>query len=247
MFANNARSAYTQIDDTSSPLFANLGVGQTGSERPTDLSARRKFAQLVSATEQRDHAIQIATSDYEGALAQSEAILDPWFATQALAAVLRYCPDVRVSHVLRRASSRAETCHDEYRRGAVSAWIVRALVERGMTVEADSMLRVALAHSLQASPNGSRGEALFLLYQAAYPFGIRTVEPLLRHLASFHGSAPHWRVTRALVHAAAMHSVIAPDSFRGIFQRIGDSKLTARVDRYVSLGLTQPREFFGRR
>jgi hypothetical protein len=201
----------------------------------------------MSATGQRDHAIQIAASDYELALAQSDAISDPWFATQALAAVLRYCPDVRVSHVFRKASSRAETCPDAYARGAVSAWIIRALVERGMVVEASSLLRVALQHSLQASPNGSRGEALFLLYQAAYPLGVRTVEPLLRHLASFHESAPHWRVTRALVHAGAMHSVISPNTVRIIFHSVGDSRLTARVDRYISLGLTQPREFFRRR
>lgn len=201
----------------------------------------------MSATNQRDHAIQIAASDPERALSQAEEIADDWFATQALAAVLRFSPENRISTVCRKALRRASLCADSYCRGAVLAWVIRALVERGLHSQATDVLHAALQEAQQACPVGSRAEALFLLYQAAYPLGGRSVEPLLRELAVLQGAEPHWRVSRALVHAGAMHSVIAPDSLQSIIQLIRDPKLTARIQRYIGLELTEPREFFWQR
>lgn len=198
----------------------------------------------MSATNQRDHVLQIAASDPETALSQAEDIADDWFATQSLAEVLRYSAENRISIVCRKAVRRAALCPDAYRRGAVLAWVIRALVERGLLSEATDVLHVAFQEAQQSCPVGSRAEALFLLYQAAHPLGGRSVDPLLRQLAALQRSDPHWRVSRALVRAGAMHSVIAPDSLQSIIQSIGDPKLTARIQRYIALGLTKPRPFF---
>jgi hypothetical protein len=116
-----------------------------------------------------------------------------------------------------------------------------------MVPEAESLLRSAIEEALKASPNGSRGEALFLLYQAAYPLGTRCVEPILRHLFRLHGTAAHWRVTRAAAHAGAMHAVQAADAVRSMLDAAGDPKLTAKVNRYISLGFNEPRQFFWQR
>src|SRR5436190_18730505 len=113
----------------------------------------------MSAIKQRDHAIQLAASDPERALSQAEDIADPWFATQAFAAVLRYCPENRVSTISRRALARASQCPDAYCRGAVLAWVIRALAERAHHPQAMDVLREALQKALQSSPAGSRGEA----------------------------------------------------------------------------------------
>lgn len=200
----------------------------------------------MSATKQRDHAIRIAPSDPEGALSQADDIEDPWFATQALSAVLRYGPEHRISVVCRRALARASECSDAYCRGAVLAWLVRALAERGHTSQATTVLDEAMRQALVSTPAGSRAEALFLLYQAAYPLGQPAVAPLFRHLTALQESSPHWRASRALVHALAMQSVRAPDSFSSIISSVRDARIARRVHRYIALGLTQPREFFGR-
>ena len=201
----------------------------------------------MSATHQRNQAIRIAPSDPERALSQAEDIDDPWFSTQALAAVLRYGPEHRISVVCRRALVTASQCSDAYRRGAVLAWLIRALAERGHTSQATTVLDEAVRQVLQATPAGSRSEALFLLYHAAYPMGQRIVAPLLGHLVALQESCSHWRASRALVHALAMHSVIAPDSFSSIISSVRDPKIPPRVHRYIALGLTQPREFFWER
>ena len=198
----------------------------------------------MSATNQRDHAIRIAPSDPERALSQAEEIDDPWVSTQALAAVLRYGPEHRIDVVCRRALVRAGECSDAYRRGAALAWLIRALAERGHTSQATTVLDECVRQALQSTPAGSRSEALYLLYQAAYPLGQRIVAPLLRHLSALQESAPHWRASRALAHALAMHSVIAPDSFSSIVSSVRDPRISPRVHRYIALGLTRPREFF---
>src|SRR5678816_3105576 len=108
----------------------------------------------MSATKQRDHAIRIAPSDPEKALSQAEDIDDPWFSTQALAAVLRYGPEHRIGVVCRRASVRASECSDAYRRGAVLAWLIRALAERGHTPQAATVLDEAVRQALLSTPAG---------------------------------------------------------------------------------------------
>ncbi|MES2707253.1 MAG: hypothetical protein V4726_11695 [Verrucomicrobiota bacterium] len=198
----------------------------------------------MSATNQRNHVIQIAVSDPGRALPQAEDIADDWFATQALAAVLRYSPENLISVVCRKALRRASLCSDAYRRGSVLAWVIRALAERGLHSQAKDVLHMALQEARQSCPVGSRAEALFLLYQAAHPLGGRIVDRLFRELAALPQSDPHWRVSRALVRAGAMHSVIAPDTLQSIIQLIGDPKLTARIERCIGLGLTEPRPFF---
>jgi len=198
----------------------------------------------MSATKQRDQAIRIAQSDYERALSRAEEIDDPWFAAQTLAAVLRYAPEDRMDFVCRRAIKQAARGADAYQRGAVLAWLVRALAERERPAQATEVLQEAVCQALQASPAGSRAEALFLLYQAACPLGRRSLDPLLGHLAALYQQAPHWRCARAVVHACAIHSVIEGNSFQTALKSLSDPGLITRIHRAISLGQTRPREFF---
>ena len=116
--------------------------------------------------------------------------------------------------------------------------------ERSQEAQAKKVLDEALRQALQATPAGSRAEALTLLYEAAFPLGARTVTPILRHLLALQQTAPHWRCTRALVWVLAMHASIDPGTFQSILDQVPDPKIKARVQRCIDLRLTRPRDFF---
>jgi hypothetical protein len=163
-----------------------------------------------------------------------------------MAAVVRYAPEHRLAVLTRRTLARTSQGEDAYQRGAVLAWLVRALAERDQKSEAVKVLDEALRRALQATPAASRSEALYLLYNAPFPLGARAVTPLLRHLLALQEAQPHWRCTRALVWALAMHSTIDPGTFDSILKHLPNPKIAARVHRCIALGLTRPREFFWR-
>lgn len=200
----------------------------------------------MSMANDRNRAGQLAVSSPEKALALAENILDPWYSAQALAGVLRYGPDHRTGMVCRRGLKKAAQCHDAYSRGAVLAWLVRALAERGQPALATAALEEATREIRQTTPASSRAEGLILLYQAAWPLGPKAATPLLRQLLTVQQSEPdpHWRTTRALVHALAMHSVLDPATFPGLLAAVGNAKVVTRIHRAMALGLTSPRGFF---
>lgn len=108
------------------------------------------------------------------------------------------------------------------------------------------MLEEAARQALESTPAGSRSGALFLLYQAAYPLGESIVSPLLRHLIALQKSPPHWRVSHALVHALAMHSVIAPDSFSLMISSVSNPRIFAGLTAASLWNLHSHVNFFGR-
>ena len=84
----------------------------------------------MSATQQRDRAGQLASSNSALALSTARAIHDSWFACQALAWVARFAPEQEFPKIVYESLHvvRAET--DPYRAVAPSAWPLRAIVER---------------------------------------------------------------------------------------------------------------------
>ena len=124
----------------------------------------------MSATIQRDHAIALARSNPNKALAQARAVSDPWFRAQALSWVARFTDGDPVA-LASEAADAARECGDDYKKSAVRAWEIAALAERKFTAEARNSLTEALAIAKCAQPISSRSETLYLLLQAAFRIG----------------------------------------------------------------------------
>lgn len=196
----------------------------------------------MSATLLRDQVGILAKTDFNRAHVKALSISDPWFASQALADVLRYCPPSSVAMVNTQFSKRADWCSDDYQRAAVRAWQVRALAERDLAALSKAALHRALEYARRAEPPASRSEALFLLFQAACPLGVDSAAPLVTMLAEIWRSQPEqWRCARALVSALAILSTLAPEETDRILCKVGDERIRGKVAR---AGKPTPRPFF---
>src|SRR5579864_1753211 len=87
----------------------------------------------MSATEERDEVSGLAPTDTTKALAMARRISDSWFRCQALAVVARYASKELVSPIAHEAFNTALQQEDPYKVVGVSAWPVRALIERDQT------------------------------------------------------------------------------------------------------------------
>lgn len=177
-----------------------------------------------ASTQQRDRAIQLARSRPEAALDLARRIEEPWFRSQALAAVVRTIDEARVDSVVRAAVSAAEAGKDDYQRSAVLAWTIAALIARGRTADARRILERARQTARAVAPTGSRAEALSLLCEAAWPLGASVRLALLNELVDLLGVRVHWRGTRAVVHGLGHLARDAPEEARALASRISDPK-----------------------
>jgi hypothetical protein len=174
----------------------------------------------------------------------ARCIDDPWFASQALAWVARFAPESSVAGLAAESQRRADLCADDYKRSAVRAWPIRALVERGHDKEARKDLSAAITIARRATPSSSRSEAFFLLFQAAYPLGAAAVSPLADLLFETWHNDPHWRCERCLVNSLSMLSVIDAARLEALKKSCPASRIFAKVNTSIQRGLTAPRSFF---
>lgn len=200
----------------------------------------------MNATQLRDRATGLAREDPEAALRMARNIADPWFRAQALAAVARWSHDGQVARLAAESLASAAACRDDYRRAAVAAWPIRALVERGHHATAIEALGVARQRALAAVPAASRAEALFGLLQAAWPLGAPARRSLVEDLAATHELDNFWRVSRCLVDALVMMRADDPDVAMQIATRISDSRCRSKA--VQALERREPcaaRDYFG--
>lgn len=200
----------------------------------------------MNPTQQRDRAFALARTDPEAALPLARAIPDPWFKAQALAAVARWSPSQRVEPCAREALAAAEACEDDYKRAAVAAWPIRALLERGREQVALAALGRARDRALEATPAGSQAEPLLGLLQGAWSLGAATRGQLVEDLVALHERDTFWRVGRAVVTALAMLSTTDPTRARALAARVRDDRCRAKAQAAIERGGSGgPREYFG--
>ena len=114
--------------------------------------------------------------------------------------------------VARQAAKAAAECGDVYKQCAVRAWLVAALAEQGDRGRAEKVLREAMGLAATVQPVSSRGEALFLLFQAACAIGKEPAAEVYRVLESC--PPEHWRVQKALRDAGRIRDgQLVPMSF----------------------------------
>lgn len=184
---------------------------------------------MASATQLRDRASRLARLDADAALLIAREVPEPWFRAQALAAVARWIEDHRVEAIALESLASAAACDDDYQRGAVAAWPIRALVERGRQQLASAALREARLRALAASPPASQAEALLHLLQGGWNLGTSTRRQLVEDLATVHRGDGFWRVERALVTALAMLSSADREAAGEIAARIADERCRAKA------------------
>lgn len=137
----------------------------------------------MSATAERDIACNIAKTDFAKALLLARKVSLPWFRCQALSYVARYAPDEQVVPRAEEAIAAAFASTEPYIQVAATAWPLRALIERNQVQKAVTLLPQILTLSPQIEPEISRGDALFLLWEALFPIGGKTRQSMTSALA----------------------------------------------------------------
>lgn len=128
----------------------------------------------MSATTERDLACRAAKVDFARALSLARKVSEPWFRCQALAYVARFAPEERVVKIAEEAIAAALAATEPYVRVAATAWPLRALIERNQGQKAVRLLPSILDLCPQIEGPKSRGDALFLLWEALFPMGGNT-------------------------------------------------------------------------
>jgi hypothetical protein len=199
----------------------------------------------MSNTDDRNLACRTASGDPKRALDFARRIPDPWFRAQALACVARYAPEDLVEQLAAESLRGAQEAGEMYRIVAVSAWPIRALIERGCTVPARRALSATLDLVPQVQPLASRAEALSLLWQAAFPAGqefrAATWQAITRHC----DPNAHWRAARlygSVVYTLASENVAEA---RAIVEQMPAGTAKRKAARLLERGTAYPpREFF---
>lgn len=199
----------------------------------------------LTPTGQRQLAISLAASDPKRAVAAARAIQDPWFRCQALAYVARYWPGDDYQRFLDEANKAAEAQDNWYKRVTVSAWPIRAYLERGSQAPAKSLLERFTAEASNIENMGGRSEALMMLFEAAKPFNGSLWGPVFRALVQATEPTLAWRQVRNLRNAVAMVASDNPQLVKETMRRLSDEKTVAAIKRDVDNNKSaEPRPFF---
>lgn len=200
---------------------------------------------VTTPTGQRERSIRLGTSDPKQAVAIARVIDDPWFRCQSLAYAGRYWPGDDYESLLTEAVKAAESQDNWYKRVSVSAWPIRAYLERDCSIPAKRLLEQYAAKAINIENMGGRSEALMMLFHAAKPFDQGLWEPVLWYLVRATEPAIAWRQVRNIRSALAMVSADVPSLVHEVTKRLTDEKIITQIKRDVDKGKTaEPRAFF---
>ena len=188
---------------------------------------------------------KLAGSDAERALAIARGIKEPWFRCQALSQVARYWPRDDYPRLLKEAIEAADSQDDIYKRVTVSAWPIRAYLERGSSSPARRVLERYTRAAASIENMGSRSEALLMLFQAAKPFAADLWKPVFWALVEATEPPLAWRQRRNIRDAIAMVGRDDPQLVEKAVNRLSDDKTISAIKRDVQNGrYAEPRPFF---
>lgn len=187
----------------------------------------------------------LAKRDSAAAYQRAAGLDTPWNRSQALGWVARYAPEGKLIRTTNAALAAAAKDGDPYRAVGASAWPIRALVERGEEDAARRAVQRVLPIAERIDHNGSRGEALMLLFEAVIPGAREIWQPVLEALVSSQREPPHWRHARALRDALIMAGAADAAIAAGYLPRIWDETIRERVEKAIAEGESrEPRAFF---
>ncbi|MGJ4915224.1 hypothetical protein ACQR10_09795 [Bradyrhizobium sp. HKCCYLRH2060] len=203
------------------------------------------MSKTLTPTKARDLAIRLASARPDEALSVARGIEAPWFRCQALSHVARHWPDERYSRLLEEAILAADCQEDIFNRVAVSAWPIRAYLERGNGPPAKELLIKYVAASGAIENMGSRSEALFSIFQASKPFDTGLWRPVFWALVAAAEPALSWRQLRNLRDAVAIVASDHDELVHQVFEKLSEPKNLSTVRRYLGQHTRQqPRSYF---
>lgn len=200
---------------------------------------------MFETTRAREEVAALAKAKPAEALRAARKIADPWFATQALAWVVRFAPAEIATAALAEARETAKAGREAYQRAAVLAWPVRAAIEVGNAPAAQAILDDAIALLPKVRPSPSRAEAGGLLFEAAFPGGEALWRPLLQAIETHAPPEHDWKAGRTY---RALSHILAPidgEAARRLVAALPPGKTRDRAEKELADGVTaQPRAFF---
>lgn len=199
----------------------------------------------MSATRERDRAIQAAKMDFPTALQRARAVSEAWFRAQALAWVARFAPEADVEQVANEALTAASGGKDTYQQVAASAWAVRALVERGRSGNAAAATAKLVSLSDEISNPVSRHHALSLLLQAAWPLDRKVRRAVLDKLVAACQAASSWQSGCTWRDVVLMLAPEDPGEARRILEQMPEGRYKRQAERRLQAGeIMTARSFF---
>ncbi len=199
----------------------------------------------MSPTKARDEVCRVARTDNTAALELARQIESPWFGCQALAYVARYAPNEHVVEYAEEALRVGRRNDDLFGVVGSSAWVVRALIERNATDLLDKVLAELVETTNQIENMASRSEAVFSLFQSAFPIDSERWKMLFEALMRATEPMLHWRQARNLRDAFLMIAKVDRRFVDEYIHRVGDEKTRRKIqDRIASGERLLPRGFF---
>jgi len=188
---------------------------------------------------------ELAPADAIAALKIARGIVDPWYRCQALAMVARYIPEKDFDTTMAEA---LEACHsnlDVYKCVAVSAWPVRAAVERGQIEHLDRLVPELLAKAGMIQHPVSQLEGLSVLFQAVYPAGEPHRSAVFHAVRTACQGANSWKAGSRLAFAALMLAQDDPETAMQAISGMPESRYKRRALAAFADGeFAKPRRFF---
>ncbi len=199
----------------------------------------------MSATEERDAVSSLAPTNTTEALALAKRISDLCFRCQALAAVARYASQELVSPIAHEALEAALQQEDPYKVVGASAWPVRAVIERNQTDPLPLWLSELLKRAHAIDHPVSKLEALFLLWQGAFPFVHSETAEIFEEFVRACGSASSWKAGARLEEGILMLASRHPRRAAELAEGMRDGKYRRRTLQRLSEQVRLlPRSFF---
>ena len=199
----------------------------------------------MSNTDDRNLACRTAPGDPQRALEFARRIPDEWFRAQALACVARHASEKLVEQLAEESLRSAREAGEPYRIVAVSAWPIRALIERKRTQAANRALLAVLELVPQVQPVSSRAEALMLLWEAVFPAGKEFRDVTWGSITRHCDPDAHWRAARlyaCIVWTLANENVLEAEA---IVQQMPEGNARRKAAKLLQRGTAHPpREFF---
>lgn len=187
-------------------------------------------------TQQRDQACKTAKTDPIKAVEIAREIADPWFACQAMTRAARHSSDDTFDKLVEEAFRVSQKSTDLFQVVAVSAWPIRAMIDRGRVGKIDSILYSLLELAKAIEPLSSRSEALFLLLQSVYPVGAQSRLLVVRAIAEASTPTVSWRQARNLRDTILMIWNDHPEVASDLLERVAGAKTRRQVLQKVERG-----------
>jgi hypothetical protein len=190
-----------------------------------------------TAPDLRTIACDLAASDTERAVHYAHQIDDPWYACQAFSYCARYGPEADFDRFIQLAFDRAASAADEYQKLAVTAWPLRALIERYRSEYAKEHFRQLKNMASRVEPLASRAEACFHVWQAVGVNDALSHEAFPWVLANCH-PIRHWRQERAVRRAVIQAITYLGFSRSEAIQHVKNRGVIEKIQQRLAQGET---------